>query len=85
MRREALERIGGFDTSIEFHGEDTNVGRRLSAIGNVGLFHDCYLHTSARRYIAMGKREVFRLYVRNFVSELLHHRPKDTAHMDIRI
>jgi glycosyltransferase involved in cell wall biosynthesis len=85
VRREALERIGGFDTSIEFHGEDTNVGRRLYAIGNVGLFHDCYLHTSARRYIAMGKREVFRLYVRNFVSELLHHRPKDAAHLDVRI
>jgi len=28
---------------------------------------------------------VFRLYVRNFVSELLHHRPKDTAHVDVRI
>ena len=54
-----------------------------SAIGKVGLFHDCYLYTSARRYIAMGKREVFRLYVRNFVSELLHHRPKDTAHIDV--
>jgi len=61
------------------------VGRRLNAIGRVGLFHDCYLHTSARRYIAMGKRQVFRLYVRNFVSELLHHRPKDTAHLDVRI
>ncbi len=85
VRREALERIGGFDTSIEFHGEDTNLGRRLCAIGKVGLFHDCYLYTSARRYIAMGKREVFRLYVRNFVSELLHHRPKDTAHVDVRI
>jgi glycosyltransferase involved in cell wall biosynthesis len=85
VRREALERIGGFDTSIEFHGEDTNLGRRLFAIGDVGLFHDCYLYTSARRYIAMGKREVFRLYVRNFVSELLHHQPKDTAHVDVRI
>jgi len=84
VRREALDRIGGFDTSIEFHGEDTNVGRRLFAVGRVGLFHDCYLHTSARRYIAMGKREVFRLYVRNFVSEVLHHRPKDTAHVDVR-
>ena len=44
VRREALEQIGGFDTSIEFHGEDTNVGRRLFAIGKVGLFHDCYLY-----------------------------------------
>ena len=25
----ALDSIGGFDTSIEFHGEDTNLGRRL--------------------------------------------------------
>jgi len=84
VRRAALDRIDGFDTSIEFHGEDTNLGRRLFAVGKVGLFHDCYLHTSARRYIAMGKRAVFRLYVRNFVSELLYHRPRDTAHLDVR-
>jgi glycosyltransferase involved in cell wall biosynthesis len=85
VRREALERIGGFDTSIEFHGEDTNLGRRLFAVGKVGLFHDCVLHTSARRYVAMGKGAVFRLYVRNFTSELLHHRPKDATHLDVRI
>ena len=84
VRREALDLIGGFDTSIEFHGEDTNLGRRLFAVGKVGLFHDCWLHTSARRYVAMGKGAVFRLYVRNFVSEVLHHRPKDTAHVDVR-
>jgi glycosyltransferase involved in cell wall biosynthesis len=84
VRRSALDRIGGFDMSIEFHGEDTNVGRRLFAIGRVGLYHDCYLYTSARRYVAMGKGAVFRLYVRNFTSELLHHRPKDTTHVDVR-
>ena len=85
VRREALECIGGFDTSIEFHGEDTNLGRRLFAVGKVGLFHDCFLHTSARRYVAMGKGTVIRLYVRNFTSELLHHRPKDATHLDVRI
>jgi glycosyltransferase involved in cell wall biosynthesis len=84
VRREALEAIGGFDTTIEFHGEDTNVGRRLFAIGKVSLFHDCYLFTSARRYIAMGKGAVFRLYVRNFTSELLRHRPRDLTHVDVR-
>jgi glycosyltransferase involved in cell wall biosynthesis len=84
VRAEALDRIGGFDVSIEFHGEDTNVGRRLFAIGRVGLFHDCYLHTSARRYVAMGKGAVFRLYLRNFTSEILRHRPKDTTHLDVR-
>jgi len=84
VRRRALDWIGGFDTSIEFHGEDTNLGRRLFAVGKVGLFHDCFLHTSARRYVAMGKGTVFRLYVRNFTSELLHHRPKDATHVDVR-
>ena len=84
VRRDALDRIGGFDTSIEFHGEDTNIGRRLFKVGRVALAYDCYLHTSARRYNAMGKGAVFRLYVRNFVSELLHHRPKDVIHLDVR-
>ncbi|HKE84646.1 MAG TPA: glycosyltransferase family 2 protein [Vicinamibacterales bacterium] len=84
VRREAIEGIGGFDTSIEFHGEDTNLGRRLLAIGRVALVRDCYLYTSARRYNAMGKGAVFRLYVRNFTSEVLRHRPKDTTHVDIR-
>ena len=41
VRREALDLIGGFDTSIEFHGEGTNLGRRLFAVGKVALFHDC--------------------------------------------
>jgi GT2 family glycosyltransferase len=84
VRREAIDRIGGFDTSIEFHGEDTNVGRRLFAVGKVALCYDCHLYTSARRYVAMGNGAVFRLYVRNFTSELLHHRPKDTTHLDVR-
>ena len=84
VMRSALQCIGGFDTSIEFHGEDTNVGRRLFAVGRVSLFHDCYLYTSARRYNAMGKGAVFRLYVRNFTSVLLRGRPKDTTHVDVR-
>jgi glycosyltransferase involved in cell wall biosynthesis len=84
VRRAALDRIDGFDTSIEFHGEDTNLGRRLLAAGKVTLNYDCYLYTSARRYVAMGKGTVFRLYVRNFTSEVLHKRPKDTTHVDVR-
>lgn len=84
VRRSALDGIGGFDTTIEFHGEDTNLGRRLFGAGRVELRYDCYIYTSARRYNAMGKGTVFRLYVRNFVSELLHHRPKDTSHVDVR-
>jgi GT2 family glycosyltransferase len=85
VRRAALDQIGGFDTTIEFHGEDTNLGRRLFRVGKVSLKYDCFLYTSARRYVAMGKGTVFRLYMRNFTSELLRRRPKDTSHVDVRI
>jgi glycosyltransferase involved in cell wall biosynthesis len=84
VRRPALESIGGFDTSIEFHGEDTNLARRLAAIGHVRLSYRCWTTTSARRYKAQGKFKVLRVYVRNFWWETVHHRPKDLTHEDVR-
>lgn len=85
VRREALDAIGGFDTAIAFHGEDTNLGRRLVRVGPVAMAGECWLFTSARRYRAMGKSRVFRLYARNFWSEIVHHRPKDETYRDVRI
>ena len=84
VRADALRRIGGFDRTIEFHGEDTNLGRRLTAIGRVRMSAGCWVWTSARRYVAMGKGRVFSLYVRNFWSEILRHRPADREHLDVR-
>ncbi len=84
VRRVAMDAIGGFDTSIEFHGEDTNLGRRLHRVGRVRLARNCVMFTSARRYAAMGTGAVLRLYSRNFLHELLWHRPADTHHVDVR-
>jgi glycosyltransferase involved in cell wall biosynthesis len=84
VRRQALAAIGGFDTQIEFHGEDTNVGRRLIAVGAVVMAGECWLETSARRYQAMGTAAVFRLYIRNFWSEIMYHQPRDREHLDVR-
>jgi glycosyltransferase involved in cell wall biosynthesis len=84
VRAAAVGQIGGFDRRIEFHGEDTNLGRRLTTIGGVAMCPDCWVWTSARRYVAMGKRKVFGLYVRNFWSEILRHRPADREHLDVR-
>jgi len=85
VRRDALAAIGGFDRRIEFHGEDTNLGRRLTPLGRVALGQGCWVVTSARRYRAMGKRAVFSVYVRNFWSEILRHRPADRTHLDVRV
>jgi cellulose synthase/poly-beta-1,6-N-acetylglucosamine synthase-like glycosyltransferase len=85
VRRSALDAIAGFDTSIEFHSEDTNLGRRLAKVGVVRLNNSCFIYTSARRYMALGRGHVFRLYVRNFWWETVHHRPKDLVHEDVRL
>jgi GT2 family glycosyltransferase len=85
VRRDALARIGGFDPSVEFHGEDTNLGRRLRPLGSIAVCGECWVWTSARRYRAMGKAAVFSLYVRNFWSEILRHRPADRTHLDVRL
>jgi glycosyltransferase involved in cell wall biosynthesis len=84
ITREALRVIGGFDTSIEFHGEDTNLARRVARIGRVRLRPRCWVFTSARRYKVMGRGKVFGLYVRNFCAETFLHRPSDRTHEDIR-
>lgn len=83
VRREALEAIGGFDTRIEFHGEDTNLARRLVPHGRVVIAPGCFVYTSARRFVAMGRGQVFRLYIRNFWSEIVHQRPADVAYRDV--
>jgi len=85
VRRDALMRIGGFDHTIDFHGEDTNLARRLTRAGRIAIRRGCWVWTSARRYRAMGKRKVFGLYVRNFWSEILRHRPADREHLDVRV
>jgi hypothetical protein len=84
VRAAVLQQIGGFDCRIEFHGEDTNLGRRLTPHGVIQLAPECWVWTSARRYRAMGKGAVFRLYIRNFWSEILRHRPADRHHLDVR-
>ena len=85
VRRDALARIGGFDRSIEFHGEDTNLGRRLTR-DRPGR-RCARTAGSGRRRAAIGRwarRAVFGLYVRNFWSEILRHRPADVEHVDVR-
>jgi glycosyltransferase involved in cell wall biosynthesis len=84
VTRQALDDIGGFDTTIEFHGEDTNLARRVSRAGRVRLRQHCWVFTSARRYKTMGRGKVFGLYVRNFCAEIFFHRPSDTTHEDVR-
>src|SRR5690606_493103 len=49
FRREAWERAGGYDRSIEFFGEDSDVAVRLSRVGKVKWTFGLVALSSGRR------------------------------------
>jgi hypothetical protein len=49
LRRDALKKIGGFNTAIAFYGEDTDIARRMSQVGSVKFTFGLKMYTSARR------------------------------------
>ncbi|MFA6039296.1 MAG: glycosyltransferase family A protein [Candidatus Peribacteraceae bacterium] len=83
-RRTALERIGGFDTTISFYGEDTDIARRLKTQGKVRFIPAFTQWTSARRFAGDGMMKTGVVYVANFLSAFLLHRPVTTQYRDIR-
>lgn len=83
-RRDALEQINGFDTSIEFYGEDTDIARRLHTQGLVRFSPSFYMHTSGRRLAAQGIFKTAVIYMANYASESLLHKPVTRTHTDIR-
>src|SRR6185312_734506 len=67
VRRNAMEKIGGFDTTIRFYGEDTDVARRLSKVGNVVWTFRLPMYTSGRRLVQEGIVETGLRYALNFL------------------
>lgn len=84
VRREALERIGGFDTSIAFYGDDTNIARRMATVGRVKFTPRLMMRTSGRRLREEGLWHVAGVYMLNFLSEAIRHRPYTKEYRDIR-
>lgn len=84
LRRTALEKIGGFDTALEFWSEDTQIGRRLGTQGPVRFYHRAYVFTSARRYYAEGLFRVLLRYIFNFFWDIIFHRPFTKGYQDVR-
>ncbi len=84
VRRVALDAIGGFDTSIEFYGEDTNIARRLREQGTVKFLPSFRVSSSARRFHGQGMLTTGTVYVLNFFSEFFLHRPVTRKYKDYR-
>jgi glycosyltransferase involved in cell wall biosynthesis len=83
-RRGALERIGGFDTTIQFYGEDADMARRLHQQGKVVFTFRLPIYASARRLAAEGLIATGARYALNYFWVLLVGRPFTQTSTDVR-
>jgi glycosyltransferase involved in cell wall biosynthesis len=83
-KRSAIAQIGGFDRSIQFYGEDTDLARRLSKIGKTLFRMDFYAYASARRFEKEGILKPNMVYVLNYLWPVLFHRPYTKEYQDVR-
>ena len=84
IKKEVLDKMNGFDTNIEFYGEDTDIARRASKFGEVAFKIDFYIYSSSRRFGSEGLLKTNIKYAMNFISEVLIKRPVNKEYKDIR-
>lgn len=65
IKRSALEEIGGFNTSIPFHGDDTDTANRLLKVGKVRYGAKMTVPSSSRRLIINGVGKTLKKYARH--------------------
>jgi len=83
-RRQALRQVGGFDTTIEFYGEDTDIAQRLHRVGRVKFTFRLPIYASGRRLAAEGLIATGARYALNYFWVILFRRPFTQASKDIR-
>jgi GT2 family glycosyltransferase len=84
LRRSALEKAGGYDTTITFYGEDTDVARRLNKVGAVKWTFTLPVYTSGRRIKGEGIVTTSARYTANYFWVTFFGRPFTKQYKDIR-
>lgn len=83
-RKQALIDAGGFDTTIAFYGEDTDISRRLHRVGKVRFSMRFRNTSSSRRLAKQGILKIGWIYVANFLSQVFLKRSVNTSYIDVR-
>ena len=84
LSRAALEAIGGYDLSITFYGEDTDIARRLHHVGKVLFTFDLKMNSSGRRLKHEGMLTIAFRYAVNYFWTTFFKHPFTREHIDIR-
>jgi glycosyltransferase involved in cell wall biosynthesis len=84
LRRDELASIGGFNTSIAFYGEDTDIARRLNRVGKVVFTFQLKMFSSARRLKKEGMFTIGVRYTMNYLWTTFRKKPFTEEYIDIR-
>lgn len=84
VRKQTLDAMGGWDTKINFYGDDTDFSRRACQFGKVKFIINFSMPTSSRRLKGQGIFKTTYLYVKNYVSQVFINRPVTHDSVDIR-
>jgi glycosyltransferase involved in cell wall biosynthesis len=84
LRKSALVAVGGFNTEIDFYGDDTDTAVRLSKVGKVKFDLDLWTFSSARRMEAEGFFVIGLRYIANWAWIWIFGKPLTTSYYDHR-
>lgn len=84
FRRAAWAQVGGYDRSIQFFGEDTDVAVRLSRVGKVKFTFRLKMKTSGRRLEKEGVFRTASTYTLNFFWVTFRGKPATKDYNDVR-
>ncbi len=84
IRKPVLEKMGGFDSSIEFYGEDVDIGKRAKKHGKVLFSQTFVMPTSGRRMTKQGFARIAGIYLVNYLSIMFRGKPSHTSYQDVR-
>ena len=84
VRRDAMEKIGGYDTAISFYGEDTDIAKRIFKVGKVKWTFDLPMYTTGRRLKEEGIIRMGLKYSINYFWPLLFGKPFTKKYKDHR-
>lgn len=85
LRKSAMDQLGGFDLSIDFYGEDTDIARRISSLGKVKFNFQFPIFTSERRLRAEGILLTGVRYAINHFWILIFKKPFTKKYRDVRL
>ncbi|MDE2030845.1 MAG: glycosyltransferase family 2 protein [Patescibacteria group bacterium] len=84
IKKDTLEKMNGFDTSIDFYGDDTSIARSAHNFGTVLFRTNFFMYASGRRFSKKGLFLTGLIYAVNFFSQVFMKKSVTSTHEDIR-